>query len=756
MRTIETVQHAHFINNQYKSMNEIDIKTAEATAKMVNAGKILSGLLIYLTSPKPRVEGAVASQKPPKAEDEKPRPTVRPLAILEQPMAGSSGNGVEGLGPPLEHKRLVPQTEKDVTGESLAGKPVLEEKSTLNSTSAGQKTMSDKTATANGSTREEAEPKKKHQIRKQALNEQSKSKDNFAVSAYPTQRPPRQKRVKKRVATKESPPEERLVPEISDLEQLPAIEPATQEALDNVDQEGVRPEPQFVSEKASRDNCSSESLSGEDEESETSVAEEEPNSRLIAAEVASSSCDNVQGEHLTTNAADKPTTLSSQTSSMERYGSGVQGLLWAYTFSTEIDENLDDAGVWLWRNPNTYFCAQSLPQTERAGYPVLAPVVVSHVRIGGDEPIIEFDGETVYIVPHEQSWDDVRSHVSHPDFLVPRKLVEYQACEAAGYHVWRHDRDLLNCRKPGCDALTSDYHHSTVICLGCGPKSIVRYCSLLHQLEDIRGHWEECGTSRLLLKRVIDHSTAPSKFARMYPAINQRYGFNTAALHRQKLFCALTNGHYTLFKSGSTSFETLDWPKQDPRWPEMDRRVERLLNIAFLDSSNHYVLGYLYRLLRELLRSRGEWFASTERSLKYQFESEFHGHKVNPYWINGDAPCQCEWSGKIVPRWDHLTTCWAYATAADDVSLVWRRRCIEATVIDYEDRFWILRAWRQQHPTQNNWRLRAAGHGFPDIIPNEGCYKLGPGWTGWGGEEDNVWEDQRDQRNRGGGSVRSG
>ena len=254
--------------------------------------------------------------------------------------------------------------------------------------------------------------------------------------------------------------------------------------------------------------------------------------------------------------------------------------------------------------------------------------------------------------------------------------------------------------------MISDYHRSAVVCLGCGPKSVVRYCSLQHQLEDVEGHWKECGTWRLILQRVIDHTTAPSKFARMCPVVKQRHGCKTAALHRQILYSALTYGHYTLFHSVSNRSETLCWPKHDPKWPEMDRRVERVLNVAFLDGWNNYILGYLYRLLRELLRSRGQWSKITQRHLKVQFEAEFCDYRVNTNWLNGDAPCQCEWSGKILPRYDHLSTCCEYDPVAENYGPVPNQKCIEAVVVDYEERFWILRAWRQQHPIQNNWRLR--------------------------------------------------
>ena len=486
-------------------------------------------------------------------------------------------------------------------------------------------------------------------------------------------------------------------------------------------------------------------------ESEAWAAEELSHSEQTVTDVGSPSSEFFHIGDLTSTAG-KLIASSLATKPTHDCGGGVQGLLWAYAVNRRVDQILEDAGILLWEKPETHFCEQPLLRTKLFGHPVLAPVLISQHRTGDDEPIIEFDGNFVHIVPHKQCWDDVRSNESHPDFLVPWKLAEYQASEAAGYQVWRHDRDLLECRMPKCKALVSDHYYSTIVCLGCGPKSIVRYCSLQHQLEDIEEHWQECGSWKLLLKRVIDHATAPSKFARMPPAIKQRHGSRSAALHRQLHHCALTYGHYTLFDPTSNRSETLYWSKQDPKWPVMDRRIERLLNVTFLDSWNHCILGYLYRLLRELLRSRGEWTRSTELLLKLQFEAEFSNYKVNLFWNNSEAPCECEWTGKILPRYDHLSTCSYYNPVAYNYGPVWRQSSIEATVTGYEERFWILRAWRQQHPTQNNWRRRAAGYGFANMVPDEGCYELGPGWTGWGGERDNICKDQW---NHGEGSMRS-
>lgn len=801
---------------------------------MISAGKILSSLLIYLTSPRPRTEADVPSRKPLTTEETGSQPAAeRPfLAAPKRPKAGLSAGETQGLRPVLKHKRAISQSEDDAHGVMVTENTTPQENSAPEDTSAvGEDVPKEPAATIRPLKRAKA-AKKNNRSGKQTFNQPNKMGATFTVSAYPTQRPPRKKSTKKSMINRQFSEARGLAPEECDLEQLsttrsqlggsdheentleqilipeeslqinPTSPQSTPEehrefeahtAEEEVGSEQIAIDVGFPSNDIVHERASPESALEEHEEVKAHTAEEEfdlehsvtdvesPSSSIVhhcasprsasaehkeskgcgpeglsdseqtVTDVGCPSSEIVYGGDLITTAG-KLIAFFPLTKRIHDCGSGVQGLLWAYSVNTMVDEILDDAGIWLWEKPETHSCSQPLLRTEVFGRSVLAPVVVSQERTGNATPIIEFDGNTVHIVPHKRCWEDVRSNESHPDFLVPWKLAAYQASEAAGYQVWRHDRDLIECRMPNCSALVSDYHHSTVVCLGCGPKSIVRYCSLQHQLEDIEGHWKECGTWRVLLKSVIDHATAPSKFARMCPAIKQRHGTRSAALHRQIVYCALTYGHYTLFDPASSHSETLCWSKQDPKWPEMDRRVERLLNVAFLDSWNHYILGYLYRLLRELLRSRGEWSRSTERLLKLQFEAEFRNYKVNTHWRNGEPPCQCEWSGKVLPRYDHLSTCSEYNTVAYSYGPVWRQNFIEATVEDYEQRFWILRAWRQQHPTQNNWRLRAAGYGFPITTPDEGCYELGPGWTGWGGVTDNFCADRGYQ---GEGSIRS-
>lgn len=797
---------------------------------MISAGKIFFSLLIYLTTPRPRVEADSGSKQPLSIGKKGVQSTERPFsAAPERPKGVSSADQTQDLRAVLKQKAIGSPSEDSVDGMMVTENTTMREKGAAEP-ALGEK-VPEETATAMRPSKTAKAVKKNERSGKQVLNQRNNMGATFPISAYPTQRPPRRKYAKKTILTRTTSKARELAPGECDLgqrttarsqlemfgyeeksleqrvnpgeslpinrtspesiseehresegrtkEALVTSERATDVGLPSNDTVHNHALPEFVLEEHEEHEpptageffnpehivtdvgslpshtvheCASLRSAPEDyKESEAHTADGLSESEQTMTDIGFPSSDSVRsGETLTT--ASKLITLSLLTKPTYGYGSGVQGLLWAFRVNSGVDEVLKDAGVWLWEKPETFFHSQAIQRMMFSGHSFLAPIIVSHQTTWDDKPIIEFDENTIRIVPHKQCWEDVRSNEDHPDFLVPWKLAEYQASEAFGYQIWRHDRDLLECRMLNCNTLVSDYHHSTVVCLGCGPKSLVRYCSLQHQMEDVEEHFKECGTWRVLLQLVIDHATAPSRFALMCPAIKQRHGSRTAALHRQVLYCALSYGHYTLFDPTSNRFETLCWSKEDPKWPEMDRRVERLLNIAFLDSWNHYILGYLFRLLRELLRSRGQWYMSTERHLKQQFEAEFSHYKVNTLWRDGVPPCQCEWTGKVLPRYNHLSTCFEYSPVAYDYGAVWRQNFIEATVTTYEERFWILRAWRQQHPTQNNWRLRAAGYGFANVIPDEGCYELGPGWTGWGGERDNVCEGDGYQ---GEGSMRS-
>ena len=415
----------------------------------------------------------------------------------------------------------------------------------------------------------------------------------------------------------------------------------------------------------------------------------------------------------------------------------VQGLKWTYATHTEADADLLRAGVWLWNEPRGYLQPYRVFDRETYHSATLASVFISHQSTGDAQPVIEYDGTRTHIVPHAIPWPDLRATPGHPDFLVPCKLVGYQASEAAGYLISRHNRSFLYCRKTGCDTRVVNDNLSSHICLGCGPKTVVRYCSFQHLAQDVKDHWEECGHPDLAINSVIDHVAERSNSYREFPAIKEKHGIRSAARQLQQVFARYHKGHYTLFYPCSLKAQTLSWPEADPKAKEMNERIERLLNIAFLDTTDHHILSYLYRLLRQLLITAGEWDFNTQTALHPQFSMEFADGLLNPLTFSSCPPYECEWAGQSFQQYEsHLAVC--SLPPNNGFGILSPVLGLRAYVERLEDRYWILRASRQQHPTEAFWQRRAAGYGFPGVSIGPKAFTLGPGWTGWGGKEDDI------------------
>lgn len=417
---------------------------------------------------------------------------------------------------------------------------------------------------------------------------------------------------------------------------------------------------------------------------------------------------------------------------------GSKNLAWAYATHTAYDHELRRTGVWLFEKPEKCFKYQPKVYTIEGLGVVDAPVIV--VPAQGRTPRVQryFDGQYLHITANGKVCNDIRELNLHPDFMTSTKLDEYQACEVAGEKVWRHDRDLLNCRMTGCRIQIADSNPANIICLGCGPKTIVRYCSVEHLLADMNEHWKECGHKDLVVKQVIDHTTEPPRFSRLCPALRDRNGFKSYANYRQKVYAQLTYGHYTLFDFADESPITLMWPNGDPQKKEMESRVERTLNLALFDHTDHSVLVYLYKLLRKCLKKKTGWVIGTQHALKVQFQTEFEFDPTTIPDIIGDDPlCECEWIGaNELPKAQHLTTCKNRATASGKAK---HQQSLHEMVEWMEAEYWILRVWRQQHPTVTYWRERMVGRGFTevDLEINWEPY-MGAGWEGYGAEVDTI------------------
>lgn len=55
-RTQKTIEVAHIVLNRHGNLVEVDLQTAESTARLVNSGKIDLNLLLYLTMPRAKLK----------------------------------------------------------------------------------------------------------------------------------------------------------------------------------------------------------------------------------------------------------------------------------------------------------------------------------------------------------------------------------------------------------------------------------------------------------------------------------------------------------------------------------------------------------------------------------------------------------------------------------------------------------------------------------------------------------------------------
>ena len=416
---------------------------------------------------------------------------------------------------------------------------------------------------------------------------------------------------------------------------------------------------------------------------------------------------------------------------------GSKNLTWTYATHTAYDDELRRAGVWLFEKPKGSFKAQAEINTSQGLGVVKAPVIVLPAQGPTRNPMKNFDGEYLHITAHGRVRNDMRSLPFHPDFMTAEKLSEYQASEVSGEKIWRHDRDLLNCRMASCHVQIADSNAANIICLGCGPKTIIRYCSVQHLIADMKEHWKECSHKDLVIKQAIDHTTEPARFSLLWPGLKDQNGFKSYANHRQKVYAQITYGHYTLFDFADESPLTLMWPQDDPNKHEMESRIERTLNLALFDHTAHNVLVYLYRLLRECLLKKNGWVIGTQHAVKIQFQQEFNFDPTTNDSITNEKPlCECEWvTVHEMTKNQHLDSCKKWNKRGKKKRMQSMKEHIESMEAEY----WILRVWRQQYLTATHWRERAVGNNFPVVeYADDWEPYLGAGWEDYGAEKDTM------------------
>ncbi|KAL8886871.1 MAG: hypothetical protein Q9215_005469 [Flavoplaca cf. flavocitrina] len=429
-----------------------------------------------------------------------------------------------------------------------------------------------------------------------------------------------------------------------------------------------------------------------------------------------------------------------------------QNIKWAYLTHTQADIELQSKGVWLFEKPQTATTEKDVNDISSLQLQSGCPIVISSDFEDRNEPYLEYNDNALTTYTHLPAWTNDSRSVENfagivPDFQSDVPLAEYQTIEALGSYVWRHNRDLLPCSAPDCKKMLSDMTVSTIICLGCGPKSVVRFCSVNCHLASLSKHVTECWDPRLLINKLIDENTAPPRFSHLAPSLRDRYGYRTYQNYRQRVAAQYSGGRYSMFNPATEEATILVWDRKFTRSRHhelpfdgyatgMESRIERCLNIALFDHTNTAVLEHLYRLLQLCLHVKGAWKPALAVVLSRQFALEFNYDANTSLRVRANEPfCECEWEGGAVQL--HESMCSSRYRGHGEVFQ--GQRSVRDVVGMMENKHWILRAWRRQHRTEHAWNRRATGIGFPGVTIEEGWMpRLGKGWVGFNGEDDDV------------------
>ncbi|KAL2852403.1 hypothetical protein BJY01DRAFT_232614 [Aspergillus pseudoustus] len=317
---------------------------------------------------------------------------------------------------------------------------------------------------------------------------------------------------------------------------------------------------------------------------------------------------------------------------------------------------------------------------------------------------------------------------------------------------WQLDSHGFPCAKSDCNKRCNLWDGATVICPRCGPYSETRYCSREHLLEDVKGHWANCGQDTF--QHPCRESTIPKDVRDGPPLIRCLHQYDTPERHRQAVYFNMHSsaGDYFIFsdwidileagfpddhlnlRCSSRIFHVVKFT--DPG--EKDRFRRALAACLFITLESHELTDYLFRLIRDKLRSTNlpptTSLPNLETSLKYQL---FHETAVSiqPDITGERHACETDWTGT------NKRNCHDPICRSEYRRLLGKLGggSLQALVKHLEGSYWILRAARTTHPDVKDAKERMMGNGFEDVA-EEDCrvFRRGDGWDGAGSGEMEV------------------
>ncbi|RHZ59997.1 uncharacterized protein CDV56_106306 [Aspergillus thermomutatus] len=307
---------------------------------------------------------------------------------------------------------------------------------------------------------------------------------------------------------------------------------------------------------------------------------------------------------------------------------------------------------------------------------------------------------------------------------------------------WQLDSHGFPCAKHGCDKRCNLWDGRTVICPKCGPFSEVRYCCKEHLFQDIKWHWMYCG--QMTFTQPCRENSVPRDVRDGPPLVPCLHPYDTPERHRQAVYFNVNarEGDYFIF-SDYADWEQAGFPENNleircshrvlHRIKFEDRekkaRFRRILAAClFMTIEVHGLVDYLFRLIRDNLRSQEKWSPEVENMVKYQIHSEF-AINILPDITGERHACETDWTGRNRRHCPDAVCRGEFRRLLGSVGGNGHRQ----TVDHLEESFWILRAARTTHPGVTDVHARMRGEGFEGVAEEDRrVFQRGEGWDGAG------------------------
>ncbi|KAL2003619.1 hypothetical protein VTN02DRAFT_3003 [Thermoascus thermophilus] len=266
-----------------------------------------------------------------------------------------------------------------------------------------------------------------------------------------------------------------------------------------------------------------------------------------------------------------------------------------------------------------------------------------------------------------------------------------------------------------------------------------------HLYADIKQHWVCCG--RMTFRHPCRESTISREQREGPPLLPSRHQWDTPERHRQAVHHATNRGgDYFIFDDWA-EFTAAGQPANiaavrctnrvlcvvkfdDPEEKDRFRRVLGVCLFASIEVTN--LVDYLFRLIRDNLRTRGKWSGELDVALRYQIQHEL-SVVLHPGLTGQRHACETEWDGRNARHCQDPVCSGECRTLLGDHGMGrgFRRLC------DYlESSHWLLRAARITHPSVAQVAARTRGEGFDEVLEEDRrVFRRGEGWDGAGSGE---------------------